>query len=374
MPTPRLSPALMQARLDAVAAHANNVKEAWLATAPDIPYRTFQSQLRRAKEDPGILSSMDAVGTNMVPAMVWAKTQEPDENGMTYSVMLKPDAVEDDMIERVRAAVEGIEPAKKVAKPQDTNADLLTIYPIADAHLGLMAWGRETGQDWDTPKARDRLTEWMGQVVDASPNSDTAIVLDVGDLLHADDQSNQTPRSKHALDTDTRHFKTIDVTIQAMGSCIEAARRKHKRVIVRILPGNHNPMSYMAILFALAERYRDTPEVAVQKEPGEFFAYEFGNVMIAAHHGDKAKAQQMVLFLADEYPEMWGRTRHRMLFTGHLHHTRMQDIGGVTHEQLRAVTARDAYSVSHAYASRAQLQGITYHRERGEISRVKVAA
>jgi hypothetical protein len=97
-------------------------------------------------------------------------------------------------------------------------------------------------------------------------------------------------------------------------------------------------------------------------------------VLIAAHHGDKAKAQRIINRLADDYAEMWGRTRHRFLWTGHLHHHKAQDIGGVQWEQLRAVTARDAYAVSHAYTARAQLQAITYHRERGEVSRVKVSA
>jgi hypothetical protein len=41
-------------------------------------------------------------------------------------------------------------------------------------------------------------------------------------------------------------------------------------------------------------------------------------------------------------------------------------------EQLRALTAKDAYAVSNAYTARAQLQGITLHKDRGEISRVKV--
>ena len=95
--------------------------------------------------------------------------------------------------------------------------------------------------------------------------------------------------------------------------------------------------------------------------------------MLAAHHGHGAKADRIVHFIADQYREVWGATRHRFLWTGHLHHHKSQDIGGVQWEQLRAVTARDAYAVSHAYASRAQLQAITYHRDRGEIMRVKVS-
>lgn len=130
----------------------------------------------------------------------------------------------------------------------------------------------------------------------------------------------------------------------------------------------------MAVMFALAERYRNEPRVTVQKVPGEFFVHRFGDCFISAHHGHGGKPERMVLFLADEYASDWGQTRHRFLFTGHLHHHKSADIGGVTWEQLRAVTARDAYAVGNAYTARAQLQAITLHRSKGEVQRAKVAA
>jgi hypothetical protein len=159
---------------------------------------------------------------------------------------------------------------------------------------------------------------------------------------------------------------------EALAASVETALTKHNRVKLRILPGNHNPHSYMAIVFAMVERYRDNPRVKVYSNPSEFFVMEHGRVLIAAHHGDKGKAARLAEFIADEFAEMWGRTKHRFLWTGHLHHHKSQDIGGLQWEQLRALTARDAYAVSHAYCARAQLQAITYHRERGEVMRVKV--
>jgi len=355
--------------LEALRIAGNNATEA--ARSLGMARSTFRNRLASAQIDPAIEESMEAVGTNMVPQLAWAKTKSKD--GTSYSVLLKP-APDGDMADRLRDVFDGITAAPVVQAPRYSAPDLLALYPIADAHIGMQAWGRETGEDYDTETACARIREWMGRCVASAPAAETAIILDTGDLLHADDQTNQTPRSKHALDVDTRHFKTLDVTIAAMAAAIELALAKHKRVIVRILPGNHDMHSYMAVLFALAERYRDNPRIEVQKDPGEFFAYEFGKVLIAAHHGDKAKAERMVLFLADQYPEIWGRTRHRFLWTGHLHHHKSADIGGVQWEQLRAITAKDAYAVSHAYSARAQLQVITYHRERGEIGRSKVAA
>lgn len=374
MPTPALSDDLARQAYDAWVKHYKSHEKA--AEELGIPKNTFQHRLKVAKArgfgvDPAIKESMAAVGTGLVPALAWAKTKSKD--GTSYSVLLKPQEEADSLIERLQGAFSDIPAATPIPAPQHTLDRLLTLYPIADAHIGMMAWGEEVGEDYDTRIAVDRITSWVGQAVASSPASETAIILDVGDLNHADDQTSMTPRSKHILDVDTRHFKTLDLTIYALATAIDLARAKHAKVIVRILPGNHNPTSYMAVLFALAERYRDDERVEVQKVPGEFFTHEFGKCLIAAHHGDKSKAERMVMFLADEFAEAWGRTKHRYLWTGHLHHHKSQDIGGVTWEQLRAVTARDAYASSHSYTARAQLQAITYERDLGEVQRVKIA-
>lgn len=363
-----------QEALDVLRAHGGNVTHA--AAALGINRSAFQKTLARirANSDPAIEAAMEAVNTGLTPSGMWIKTGK-DADGVSRSVYLRPPAEEaQDVAERIRELVEGIEPAAPVAPVEISADDLLTIYPIADAHIGLQAWGRETGEDYSTDIAAERVRSWVARAVAASPPSGTAVILDVGDYTHADNQDNQTPRSKHILDVDTRHFRTLDVGIAALGSAIEAARAKHRRVIVRILPGNHDPAAYLAVMFALSERYRNDASVEVQKVPGEFFMLEFGRVMIAAHHGDKAKADRLVHFVADQYAEAWGRTKYRFAFTGHLHHHKSQDIGGMKWEQLRAVTARDAYAVSHAYSARAQLSGITYHRKTGEHTRVYVGA
>ena len=336
-------------------------------------YKGAALSVARAR-DPAVDDAMKAVGTGIVPNGMWIK-QKPTDDAPGYSVYIKPqEQAPEDVAERIRAALEGMAPAEPVQVPAQVDDDLLTIYPIADAHIGMMAWGKETGEDYDTSIAVDRLRQWIGRAVDASPASAEAIILDVGDLTHADDQTNQTPRSKHVLDVDTRHFRTLDMTICALAYAVEYALQRHARVTVRILPGNHNVTSYMAVMFALAERYRNEPRVTVQKVPGEFFVHRFGDCFISAHHGHGGKPERMVLFLADEYASDWGQTRHRFLFTGHLHHHKSADIGGVTWEQLRAVTARDAYAVGNAYTARAQLQAITLHRSKGEVQRAKVAA
>jgi len=316
--------------------------------------------------DPAIEAAMDAVGTGMVPSTVWVKTG-------THSVMLRPEVDTTSVAEAMRDALDGMSAIEPVEPPNHTESDLLTCYTLADVHMGMMAWGKETGEDYDTHIASDRVKKWISHCVSQAPASDEALILDVGDLTHADDQKNMTPGSGHILDVDTRHFRTVDVTIKTIAAAIEIALTKHSTVRIRIMRGNHDCNTYIAIMFALAERYRNEPRVDVIKDPMDFFVHVWGQVMIGAHHGDKAKAQSLVLHMADRFADLWGQTRWRFLFTGHLHNHKSQDIGGVTWEQLRAITAKDAYAAGYPFSARSEMQAITYHKDRGEVSRVRVS-
>lgn len=372
MANPGLSPELLREAVEAYKAAGMNQLQA--AAALNIPRATFANRLRRAiaagldeklvSEAPtghtvkGVSTLYDA-GGNVVQQWVKTRVDGPTPEELT---------------EYLTDAFQALPAAAIIPPPKHADDDLLTAYTIADAHIGMLAWSKETGESYDTDIAVNRLTDWIGRLVASSPPSREAIILDVGDMMHMDDGTNQTPASKHILDVDGRYFRTLDMTIAGMDSAIQSALKKHDLVHVVIIAGNHNPHSYMAVLFALAERYRENPRVKVRKDPREFWAHRFGDCLIAAHHGDKAKPERLVMFLADEYAEDWGQTKHRFLFTGHLHHHKSADIGGVKHEQLRAMTSRDAYAYTHAYSARSQLQAITLHRKAGEVQRQMVSS
>jgi hypothetical protein len=371
MPTPLLSPEMLREALEAVEAHGG-ISAA--AEALGLPRQTLQHRYHKA-----IKAGLDARIVQPAPSGHTIKgvstLYNPNGDIIAQWVKTRSDGPDiEELTQHLREVFDGLTPAQAIVEPVHSNFDLITVYTIADAHIGMYAWAKETGEDYDTNIGVARLRNWIGQLVAAAPPSGQAVILDVGDLTHADSQDNQTPRSKHILDVDTRHFRTLDVTIAAMADAVDLALAKHAMVHLVIIAGNHNPHSYMAILFAMAERYRDNPRVTVRKDPREFWSLRFGDCLLAAHHGDKAKPERMVMFLADEYAADWGATRHRFLWTGHLHHHRSADIGGVKWEQLRAMTARDAYAFTNAYTARAQLQAVTLHRHAGEFQRHYVSS
>ena len=332
--------------------------------------RLYRAQAYK-EADPAVKGAMADTGMQDIGVLHsgWIKT----DGASLYFQQPKSQPQPEDVTQRIRDALEGIEAIPAVTPPEDTLADLLTLYPMPDAHIGQLSWGKETGEDYDVKIAGDRIRGGIAKAAAASPASERAVIVAMGDWLHVNDQTNQTYHSRHQLDADGRFQKVLDAGIAILAATAEALLAKHASVTVVVQRGNHDETAYLAVLFALAERYRNEPRISVQRKPGEFFVMEWGQVLLASCHGDKAKAERLVMFLADKWPEMWGQTKYRYLFTGHLHHHKSQDIGGVLWEQLRAITPLDAYSAAHAYSGKAEMQAITYDRQRGEISRIRVA-
>ena len=338
------------------------------ANALGLSFESVRRRVNRHKIDPAVKAGMDAVNTDIEPSVLWAKTHK--DGTTTYSALLNPKSKSTaQILEAIEQRFEHLKPIKAIKPDAVANSDLMTVYPIFDAHIGMRAWGEEVGEDYDSDIAVRYITKGITECVEGSPASDTAIIINGGDMMHADDNNNQTPKSKHALDVDSRHFKTIDTVIALSAALIEIAAKKHRKVIYRALRGNHDEHSHIALTMALYQRYRNSDNIVIEKAPSDFFVHRFGKVMVAAHHGDKGSATNLVLQAADKWPEMWGQTRHRYYYIGHKHHKEFKDIGGMSCEMLRAATKPDSYSDSHSFTGKSQLRAITYHREKGECAR-----
>ena len=201
-----------------------------------------------------------------------------------------------DMAATIRDAFDGMTPAEPVIAPAQVMADLCSLYPLMDAHIGMHAWGRETGgQDYDLNLAAMDMRRAFAKVLALTPPSEQAILLIGGDYFHQDDSRAETPASKHKLDVDGRNHKVLAVGIAIAAETVERLLQRHGRLIIRVLRGNHDPHSHLVLTFAMVERYRREPRVTVDCDPRDLFMHQWGKCAIFAHHGDKGKPQQMAL-------------------------------------------------------------------------------
>lgn len=281
-----------------------------------------------------------------------------------------------DAVEAIKAAFADYEPsAPPVDPPQSPDENLLNLIPANDWHINLLTWARETGTNWDLKIAEQVIGQGVEDAISRSPECDTAIVLGGGDLTHADNNENRTARSNNVLDVDGRHQKGLEVACRLKVRAIDAARRKARKVIVRILPGNHDTHTAVAVAYFLLAWYRNDPNVTVDVDASLFFWHRFGNVLIGATHGHTVKLKDMASIMAHRRAEDWGATKFRYVHGFHIHHhSKFATEGnGVIMESHQAPIPADAWHHNSGYLSGRSMQVITYHKEFGEVSRVRVA-
>jgi DNA-binding Lrp family transcriptional regulator len=301
----------------------------------------------------------------------WIRAKDPDSGLVATTYWdTKHDVPVEDVIERIRSALENMEAAPPIDPPALVMDRLLTVYPLMDVHFGMLAHVRETRvSSYDTNIALADMRRAMANVLAITPNAREAILLVGGDFFHANDNTSQTPKSRHNLDVDSRHWQVLERGVAFIAEVAEQIARKHERVTIRVLRGNHDAESHLVLTFAMAERYRLTDRITVDKSPADTFARQWGKCLIAAHHGDnRATPERMTLHLADNCP-YWSETRHRVLLTGHVHHAQSKDTGALKWESLRAFCPPDSYAASQGYAARRALHAITYDAIKGEVLR-----
>lgn len=263
----------------------------------------------------------------------------------------------------------GISPKIPMPKTKAMTPELLAVYKLGDPHLGMLAWGKQSGEDFDLEIAQRDLLTAMDYLVSMSPAAETALILNAGDFFHTDNMDNETWRNRHKLDVDGRWSKIVAVGIRLTRRLIERALEKHKRVIVRCNIGNHDDHSSQWLAQLLMAVYENNPRVQVDPSENHFYYLEFGANMIASAHGNHGKPRDYPEIMATDQPAMWGRTRHRICYLGHVHHESVFEGRGAVVEYLRTLAARDNYAHENLYRSGRDMQCDVWHEETGRYLR-----
>ena len=253
-----------------------------------------------------------------------------------------------------------------------SNDNLLNCYVITDYHLGMLSWDEETGENWDVAIAEKLVVKWMEQAIAQSPNADTAVFAQLSDFLHFDGMDAVTPASKHLLDVDTRFAKLVRSAIRVLRTVIDMLLAKHQKLHIIMADANHDPVSQIWLREWFSVLYENEPRVTVDKSPNPYNAYEFGNVALFFHHGHKRKVANVSEVFADQFREMFGRTKYAYAHMGHYHSIDIKENNLMIVEQHRTLAPGDAYSARGGWLSGRDAKVISYDRRYGEVSRLTI--
>lgn len=216
-------------------------------------------------------------GEDGKPRGQWVKSSKDQEHEL--AVLL-------DAIQGIAEPFKG--KSRKVRVPRTTQKDLLAVYPMGDPHIGMFAWAKETGQDFDLGIAERNLVDAADHLIELAPPAHAGMVMNLGDMVHADGKSNTTSAGTR-LDVDTRWAKVVGVAIRTMRRLIDRALLKHRVVHVISKPGNHDEHTGLLLAMCLAMYYENNPRVQVDTTPDVFSYHRHGKCLIGVTHGNTVK-------------------------------------------------------------------------------------
>lgn len=250
-------------------------------------------------------------------------------------------------------------------------ADLLTQYTFTDYHLGMRATAEEGGADWNLATAEDLLTRAFAHQIAAAPPAAVGLICQLGDFMHFDGLLPVTPTSRHVLDADSHFQDMVRAALRCLRRLVEMALTKHERVVVLAAEGNHDIASSIWMRETLRILYENEPRVEIIDSLSPFYVYQWGETMLAFHHGHMKKKEQLPAFFAAEHAKVWGATRFRYGHSGHYHHElETADVPGMKWYQHPTLAARDSHCIRGAYGQNRECVAITYSKRLGRVGTI----
>lgn len=293
------------------------------------------------------------------------------ERALTW---VKTDRKNDDLREGVLDAIrDHVRPLKPVKGPsKGCNPDLLSCYILTDYHLGMLAWGEETGADWDITIAERVIDAWIEEAIARAPKARVGVLAQLGDFLHYDSMEAVTPTGGHILDADTRFVRMIGVARRALQRCVDRMLQAHERVVVLHAEGNHDLASSAWLRELFSALYANEPRVQIITRPDPYYCIEHGETLLLFHHGHKRSMKDLDSVLVSKFRSEFGNAEHVYAHTGHFHHLKRRETSLMVIEQHRTLAAPDAYASRGGWMSGRSADVITYDSKRGEVCRITV--
>lgn len=300
-----------------------------------------------------------------------------DANGHQVQAWYKTslEAAQRDLAMRavIDALKEEVIPIGPMKGPDHCNSLLLNQFTVTDVHMGALAWGEESGADYDLQIAEKLLTDWFSAAIAMAPNAHTAVLAQLGDLLHYDSLDSETPANRHVLDADSRFPKMVRAAIRVFRRIISMLLSSHEHVHIIMADANHDPASETWLREFLCVLYENEPRVSVDTSASTYYSYSHGETSLFFHHGHKRGVKNIDHVFAGQFRELYGSTKHSYAHVGHLHSDEVISTNLMKVERHETLAAKDAYAARGGWLSKRSAKVITYHKQWGEVGRITLS-
>lgn len=247
---------------------------------------------------------------------------------------------------------------------------LLAIDPC-DVHLGKLCSAFETGDEYNTKMAVQRVKEGVAGILQKASGFkfDNILYISGNDRLHIDTPKSATTSGTHQ-DSDMMWYdafriaKQLDVEILEMLLTIAPVHYQYD-------PSNHDYMTGFFLAETIAAWFTKNKNIKFNTSIAHRKYFQYHSNLIGTTHGDGAKESDLALLMANEAPDMWASSIHRYFYTHHLHHKRSKDYMSVCVETLRSPSGTDGWHHRNGYQHAPKaIEGFIHHKKHGQIARL----
>ena len=291
------------------------------------------------------------------------------EDGGSYLVH-NPDFTPDDYHSALEDAVESVRavaptfPNVKYAKVKDGH---LVLINMTDIHFG--GWGLDKASAAVDAALADALQKSSGYPIDK-------IVFVMGsDCLHTDTAGYTTTKGTQQVTDGSSYAQAFKAAQDAYTRCIATLAPIAPVHCVHV-SGNHDELMSYALSQVIEATFSKAKAVTfdVTDSPRKYI--EYGTSLIAITHGDKVKDADIPGIVSHEAASLWGNTRHRYVYMGHLHHSKatkyqnLKEYPGITLEWLRSPKPTDKWHRDNGYLGSQGITSFIHSKTRGQVAKL----
>ena len=260
-------------------------------------------------------------------------------------------------------------PLKVISKKKDEglNTNKLLELTGIELHLGKMAWGGETGQDYDKNIAQERFYKIYEEVIHQQEieQCDTCLIC-IGNDFFNSDTVNATTTKGTPQTNDLRWQKLFNIGLKLYTEMILGLSDKFNNIEIRLQSGNHDKMASFYLYIALSCYFKDYSNIRFSNNYKDVQCFLWGKCGIFFSHGD-TNLKRLIKSIPAEFYTEWGKTIYRELHLGHLHkEVVVDDESGMITRRVGSPTATDQWHYEERFIGATQkYQTFVWDKEKG---------
>lgn len=253
----------------------------------------------------------------------------------------------------------------------------IAVLSVQDFHLGRFAAKSEVGKDSNIEIQKKHLFTCVKDLLAkvAVFGRPEKIFMSIGGDFANSDNSKQTTTHGTPQDSIPSHtliqIESAMISVQLVDLCRQLTDE------VELVPsiGNHDGDTSVSQYLFTSAWFKNCPDVITffddetKSISGRQYR-EYGDNLLAFAHGDGSKLRNMPVIIANEARDIWGRTKHTTLFTGHSHFRISQDLFGIQHIQVPTIALDDRWTYAKGFQNEKGLTIVLLDKKDGYMAEI----